>query len=78
MSGLKNTVKRIASASMGKGYSTRKERRAGRVARKQDALDKMFSSAEMPDEEQVRRSERRKAAKRRGSRIENVLTDTLG
>ena len=78
MSGLENTVKRIANASMGKGYKTNRERRTLRAGRKQDALDKMFSSAEMPDEEQVRRSERRKAAKRRGSRIENVLTDTLG
>ena len=40
--------------------------------------DKMFAAGRMPDEEELRRNQRRIAARRRGSRAETVLTDTLG
>jgi len=81
MSGLKNTVKRLANASMGKGYMTRDEKRQKDQAKRQGVLDKMYASADMPDDELIARNERRKAAKRRGSRVRNVMTqdaDTLG
>jgi len=75
MSGLKNTGKRFINASIGKGYATNKERRAKKVAKHQAGLDAMFAGAELPDEELIKRNERRKAAKRRGSRVSTVLTD---
>ncbi len=80
MSGLKNTVKRIANASMGRGYKTSRELRTERAAKAQAKKDKLFSSAEMPDDELIARNERRKAARRRGSRVSTILTDddTLG
>lgn len=52
---------------MGSGMSTKQKR--------QLKLDKMYAEASMPDEEIIRRNERRKAAARRGSRQRNVLTD---
>ncbi len=80
MSGLKNTVRRLANVSLGKGYKTTKERRAAGAQRRQTALDEMFAGAQFPDEEEIKRNERRKAAKRRGSRVSTVLTteETLG
>ncbi len=75
MSGLKNTAKRLVNVSLGKGYKTNKERRMEKAAKQQAALDKVYQGAEMPDEEMIRRNERRKAAARRGSRQRNVLTD---
>ncbi|KPK74227.1 MAG: hypothetical protein AMJ84_00115 [Acidithiobacillales bacterium SM23_46] len=81
MSGLKNTGKRLVNFSLGKGYKTNKERRMEKEAKQQAALDKIYQSAEMPDDEYIRRNERRKAAKRRGSRTSNILTEadeTLG
>lgn len=80
MSGLKNTVKRFANASMGKGYMTNRERRQKRAAKVQAAKDEIFQNAEMPDEEVIRRNERRKAASRQGSRANTILTnrDSLG
>lgn len=81
MSGLKNTVKRLANASLGRGFMTRKEKRAKDAAKEQARLDAIYSGAQMPDEEEIARNERRKAAKRRGSRVSTILTtdeDTLG
>lgn len=80
MSGLKNTGKRLINASIGRGYKTNRERRQEKQAKHQAKLDAIYASAEMPDEEIIRRNERRKAAARRGSRQRNVLTDedTLG
>jgi len=80
MSGLKNTVKRTINASMGKGYKTNQEIREQKKAKIQKKKDKIFDNAEMPDEEVIRRNERRKAAKRQGSRANTVLTnpDQLG
>lgn len=79
MSGLSNTFDRFTNFMTGKSYMTGKERRAKVSAKKQKKIDKLYASAEMPDEELIRRNERRKAAKRRGSRISTVLTnDTLG
>lgn len=75
MSGLKNTVKRTVNVSLGRGYMTNEERRQKKAAQRQAGLDKIYASAEMPDEEVIRRNERRKAAARRGSRQRNVLTD---
>lgn len=80
MSGLKNTVKRLANVSRGKGYMTKKERKAKEAAKRQAGLDEIYRGAEMPDEEVIARNERRKSARRRGSRVSTVLTDreTLG
>ena len=52
---------------MGSGLSSAQKR--------QLKLDKMYAAAAMPDEEVIKRNETRKAAKRRGSRQRNVLTD---
>ena len=80
MSGMKNTVYRFANASMGRGYKTRDEINAANEANTQKKKDRIYKGATMPDEELIRRNERRKAAKRRGSRVNTVLTDreTLG
>lgn len=80
MSGLKNTVKRLANASMGKGYKTNREIREEKKMKRQQALDKIYEGAEMPDERALRRAARRKAASNKGSRVSTVLTDqdTLG
>ena len=80
MSGLKNTVKRFVNVSIGKGYKTGREIRAEKAAKRQTVKDKMFSSAQIPDEEEIKRNERRRQAKRAGSRASTVLTDqdTLG
>ncbi len=75
MSGMKNTVKRLGNFATLQGYSTKKERDAAKAAGVQAGKDEMFAGAEMPDEEQIKRNERRKAAKRRGSRVNTVLTD---
>ena len=75
MAGLKNTVKRMANASMGRGYATSSALLQKRKAKSQARLDKTFQSALMPDEEEIAREERRKAARRRGSRADTVLTD---
>lgn len=80
MSGLKNTGKRLVNLGLGRGYQTDDERKAKRVAKEQNRLNTIYAGAEMPDEEVIRRNERRKAARRRGSRVSTVLTDeeTLG
>ncbi len=81
MSGLKNTVKRVVNASLGKGYKTNREIRQEKAMKRQQALDKIYEGAEMPDEQELRRKARRKAATKRGSRVSTVLTDqedTLG
>ena len=80
MSGLKNTAKRLINASTGRGYKTNKERSQEKDAKRQAGVDKLYSSADMPDEELIKRNERRKAARRRGSRVSTILTDqdTLG
>ncbi len=80
MSGLENTVKRVANASIGRGYKTNAERDAAKKAKVKAGKDKIFQSAALPDEEEIRRVERRKSAKRRSSRTKTILTDreTLG
>lgn len=74
------TVRRFANAVTGKGWKTDKERRQSKAARRQKQLDKIYSGAEMPDPEEIQRTERRKQAQRRGSRASTILTDreTLG
>lgn len=74
MSGLKNTGKRLVNFSLGRGYKTNKERKMEKQAKAQKKLDKIYASAMVPDEEFIRRNERRKAAARRGSRVSSVLT----
>ena len=80
MSGLSNTRKRFFNFGRLKGYKTGAERQAEKEGKAQGVKDKMFAGAQMPDEELIRRNERRKAAKRRGSRVSTVLTngDQLG
>lgn len=82
MSGLSNTWKRLGNLAGGKGYKTNKERRTEADAKAQGKLDKVYSDAAgvIPDEEVIKRNERRKAAKRQGSRASTVLTnnDQLG
>lgn len=80
MSGLKNTGKRLVNFTKGQGYMTNEERKEEEKAKDQKKLDKIYTGADIPDPEAIRRNERRKAAKRRGSRISTVLTerDTLG
>jgi hypothetical protein len=76
MSGLKNTVKRMANASMFKGYKTNREIRQEKALKKQTALNKMYSEAKMPDSVEIKKNERRKAAKRRGSRVSTIMSET--
>lgn len=80
MSGLKNTGKRLWNMGIGKGYKTNKEIRQEKEAKIQAGKDKLFASAEIPDDEAIKRNERRKAAMRAGSRANTVLTeeDRLG
>ncbi len=81
MSGLKNTGKRLTNFGLGRGYATNEENREKKKAKIKAGKDKMFQSAALPDEEEIRRVERRKAARRRGSRAKTILTDrddTLG
>ena len=78
MSGLKNTFKRAANFAVGRGYSTKKERHAKRMAAEKGRLDAIYAGADMPDEEVQRREARRRQAGRRGSRASTILTDTLG
>ncbi len=80
MAGLKNTYDRVLRFSKGKGYKTFAESTAEIQAEEQAKKDELFAGAQMPDEEHIKRNERRKSAKRRGSRISTVLTndDSLG
>jgi hypothetical protein len=80
MSGLKNTGKRLWNLGVGKGYKTNREVQLEKEAKIQKGKDKIFHSAEVPDEEVIKRNERRKAAMRSGSRAKTVLTeeDRLG
>jgi len=75
MSGLKNTGKRLWNVGIGKGYKTNTELRQEKEAKIQAGKDQLFAGAEIPDEEAIKRNERRKAAKRSGSRAKTVLTD---
>jgi len=76
MSGLKNTAKRAWNFSTLRGYQTNTEKRQEKAAKKQAGLDKIYSSVAIPDAEEIKRNERRKAAKRQGSRANTVLTYT--
>ena len=82
MSGLKNTFKRIWNLGDGNvgQYKTNREIKTENAAKRKAAKDKMFASADVPDPEDIKRNERRKAAKRQGSRANTVLTnpDKLG
>ena len=80
MSGLKNTGKRLLNLGTGRGYKTNRERRQEKAAKIQAGKDKLFQGAELPDEEAIKRNERRKAAKRAGARAQTILTnpDQLG
>lgn len=81
MSGLENTTRRLWNFSTGQGYKTGKEINQEKKAKKQSKLDKIYSDANtIPDDEVIKRNERRKAAQRAGSRASTVLTnqDQLG
>jgi len=80
MSGLKNTGARLWNLSTFKGYKTKHEINLEKTAKKQNALDQIYAGADVPDAELLKRNERRKAAKRQGSRAGTVLTnsDKLG
>ena len=76
MGDLKRLVQKSIDVSRGK---TDRGKLAARVAAgEQERKDKMFAAGRMPDEEELRRNQRRLAAKRRGSRADTVLTETLG
>ncbi len=75
MGGLKNTMKRVTNLGLGRGYKTNEERRQAKLGKITKAKNKMFASAMLPDEEEIRRVERRKSAKRQGSRAQTVMTD---
>ncbi|MCK5090332.1 MAG: hypothetical protein KAI25_09065 [Hyphomicrobiaceae bacterium] len=75
MSGLKNTAKRGWNLGMGRGYKTNEERREKARGKITKRKNKMFANASLPDEEEIRRVERRKSAKRQGSRSQTVMTD---
>lgn len=73
-------IRRAANASIGRGYMTSGEKKKYDEAKHKAKLDRMYQSAEMPDPDAIQRSQRQKAAKRRGSRVSNILTEqeTLG
>ena len=75
MGGLANTAKRSFNLSIGRGYKTNEERRQKKRDKITKAKNKMFANASLPDEEEIRRVERRKSAKRQGSRAQTVMTD---
>ena len=75
MSGLKNTAKRSWNLGVGRCYKTNEERREKARSKITKAKNKMFANASLPDEEEIRRVERRKSAKRQGSRAQTVMTD---
>ncbi len=79
MSGLKNTFKRMMSASKGSGYETHAESDVRRGGPKKRA-DVVYGGAALPDEDDLARMARRRQARRRGSRASTILTDqeTLG
>lgn len=76
MGGLNKTTKRLTNWVKGKGFKTSKEIKKKKEIKQQSKLDEIYANAEVPDEEAIRRNERRKAAGRRGSRTRNVLTET--
>ncbi len=78
MSGLKNTFHRVMNTVRGRGYKTGGERVELRALRSKEAMDKIFGEPQLPDEEALRLTAKRKQAKRLGSRVETVLTDQLG
>ncbi len=76
---MSNAYKRVFHWSQGQGFATNKERKAKQEAKRQAKVDEVYAGAHMPDEEEIARNERRKSARRRGSRVSTVLTeDTLG
>lgn len=59
----------------GKGFKTRKQIRAEETAMVTDEKNRMFHTAgDPPDEVEIARAERRRAARRRGSRAQTVLS----
>ncbi len=82
MGGIKKQVQRGVNLLKHGEYKTRDEikaKEAGKAAVQVERdKDAMFANAQMPDSDTIRRNERRKAARRRGSRVETILTDRLG
>lgn len=75
MGGLANTAKRSFNLGIGRGYKTNEERRQSKRDKITKRKNKMFADSQLPDEEEIRRVERRKSAKRQGSRAQTVMTD---
>lgn len=75
MSKIDKNMHRMWNWVGGSGFTTGKEQTQKKQFKKQKRLDKVYASAVLPDDELIRRNERRKAAARRGSRQRNVLTD---
>ncbi len=76
MGDLKRLVQKSIDVSRGK--TDRGKLAARQAAKEQARKDKMFAGGRLPDEDELRRNQRRLAASRRGSRAETVLTETLG
>ena len=81
MSGVQNTVQKFVNASKGEGFNTHEQRnRNAKKSAAHTAKMAQYTDAVMPDEEAVRMTERRKAARRRSARAKTIMTDreTLG
>ena len=78
MSGLKNTFRRLGNFALTGEYVTSADTRKKQAAAEREAKNRLFARPEVPDEEELARINRRRTAQRRGSRLETVLTDTLG
>ena len=80
MSGVNKFLRRSYNFGTFQGFKTSGEAKREKHAKAQNALDKVYAGAEVPDAEQLKRVERKKMAKRQGSRANTVLTnnDQLG
>ena len=75
MSSIDKNMHRVWNWVGGSGFTTGGEQTQKKHQKRQVRLDKVYASAVLPDDEMVRRNERRKQAGRRGSRQRNVLTE---
>jgi hypothetical protein len=80
MSGVDKMVRRTVRWFGGHGFMTQGEKKQKDKAQWQDKQNKIFQGVPMPDPEELKREQRKKAAGRKGSRASTVLTnrDTLG
>ena len=80
MSSVDKVVRRTVRWVGGHGFMTGSEKRKKDLAKVKAGKDEQFANAAMPDEQAIKLAERRKAARRRGSRAATVMTsdETLG